>query len=363
MIGRGGWWPGVFAEKSGAPDGKDRMRLMGILLIGFGGVMEGLFSLPVKMTADWSWENIWGAGSLAALLLGPLPLLLFTVPHFSQVYAASPGWAIAWTILFGAGWGLGGIFFGLGVSELGVSLGTSSIMGLIAIGGSVVPFAMQHRGQFVGKTGFGLVAGICVMLIGLTVCARAGNLKLSNGGQPRSNAPAASPGRGLFYCITAGLLSALVNFALIFGAPIEQAAMEHGVAAAAANNAVWAIVFAANYSVNVIYCIFLVRKRGTLMNFSKPATGYYWLLAVAMGLLWAGGIVVYGIGASMEGRYGPVFAFPMMLIVSILTANLAGVLIGEWRGAPVTAKRTMQVGVAIMMAAIVILGVSSSWTD
>ena len=339
------------------------MRLMGILLIALGGVMEGLFSLPVKMTAKWSWENTWGAGSLAALLLGPLPLLLCTVPHFSQVYEASPGWAVALTILFGAGWGLGGIFFGLGVAELGVSLGTSSIMGLIAIGGSVVPFAMQHHGRMIGKTGLGLLAGICVMLAGLAVCARAGNLKLSGGSRPLSNAPAASPGRGLLFCVAAGLLSALVNFALIFGAPIEQAAIEHGVAAAAANNAVWAIVFAANYSVNVIYCVSLLRKRGTWAKFRVPASGFYWLLVVAMGLLWAGGIVVYGMGASMEGRYGPVFAFPMMLIVSILTANLAGVLIGEWRGATVAAKRTMQFGVAIMMAAILILGVSSSWAD
>ena len=93
-----------------------------------------------------------------------------------------------------------------------------------------------------------------------------------------------------------------------------------------------------------------------------PSAGYYWLLAIAMGLLWAGGIVVYGLGASMEGAYGPVFAFPVMLIVSILTGNLTGVLLGEWRGVTTKAKRTMQLGVVIMVAAIIILGGANFWT-
>ena len=323
--------------------------------------MEGLFSLPVKLTPKWSWENIWGSGSLAALLLAPLPLLWLTVPHFAEIYASTPGWTIVAIVLFGAGWGLGGIFFGLGVAELGVSLGTSSIMGLIAIGGSVVPFMMQHNGQFLCRKSLALVAGICVMLVGLAVCSRAGNLKSSADGSPR--APDWSFRRGVLYCVAAGLLSALVNFALIYGAPIARASQARGLPASSANNAVWAIVFAVNYFLNVAYCFYLAQKRGTMAKFSVPSTGYYWLLAVVMGLLWAGGIVVYGIGASMGGPYGPVFAFPVMLIVSILTANLMGVLVGEWRGAPSAAKYTMETGVAIMIAATAILGIASLWTD
>ena len=271
--------------------------------------MEGLFSLPVKLTPRWSWENIWGAGSLAAFLLVPGPLLWLTIPRFWEVYAATPVWTIASTVIFGAGWGLGGIFFGLGVSALGLSLGTSSIMGLIAIGGSVVPLLLQHHDQLLSRSSITLFAGICVMIIGLMVCARAGSLKAANQGPPQVNAVTASFARGAFYCLAAGLLSALVNFALIFGAPLAQTAIARGAAPAAANNAIWAIVFVANYLLNVGYCVYLGWKRGTLKKFMLPSTGYYWLLAIAMGLLWAGGIVVYGLGASMEGAYGPVFAF------------------------------------------------------
>jgi L-rhamnose-H+ transport protein len=338
------------------------MHIAGAVLIVLGGMMEGLFSLPVKLTPKWSWENIWGAGSLAALLLVPGPLLVLTIPRFWEVYGATPAWVIVWTVIFGAGWGLGGIFFGLGISALGLSLGTSAIMGLIAIGGSIVPLLLQHHGQLLSRSGMALLAGIFVMIIGLIVCARAGSLKAADQDSPAASRGLPSFGRGAFYCIAAGLLSALVNFALIFGAPLAQAAIDRGTPPAAANNAIWAIVFATNYLLNIAYCVYLGRKRSSFIKFVLPSTGSYWLLAVAMGLLWAGGIVVYGLGASMQGAYGPVFAFPVMLIVSILTGNLTGVLLGEWRGVTPGAKRAMQLGVVIMVAAIIILGCANSWT-
>jgi len=204
------------------------MHGIGAALILLGGVMEGLFTLPVKLTPKWAWENIWGLGSLAALVLVPLPLLLLTMPQYRAVYAAAPTWAIASTILFGAGWGLGGIFFGLGVAELGLSLGTSSIMGLIAISGSVVPLLLQHHGHMPGSGGTALLAGIAVMLLGLIVCSRAGSLKMPSQGVTASGAAGPSFLRGALYCVAAGLLSALVNFALIFGAPITRAATDAG---------------------------------------------------------------------------------------------------------------------------------------
>jgi L-rhamnose-H+ transport protein len=147
-----------------------------------------------------------------------------------------------------------------------------------------------------------------------------------------------------------------VNFALIFGAPISKPAMAQGLDASTANNAVWALVFTANYIVNFGYCVFLAFRKHTFSKFFAASTGVYWAFAAVMGLIWAGGIVVYGRGASMEGAYGPVFGFPIMLISSILTGNLVGTVLGEWKGAPVRAKGTMRYGVGILVLAIIVLG-------
>jgi L-rhamnose-H+ transport protein len=330
------------------------MHLTGLLLIILGGIMEGLFALPMKFVPKWSWENIWGAGSLAALLLVPWPLALLTVPHLPGVYVASPLSAILLAILFGVGWGLGGVFFGLGVARLGLSIGTSLVMGLVAIGGSVVPMLLQHAEQMASRGGTILLAGIATMIVGLVVCARAVNLRTA-GTEGVKAKSTSSPSIGLFYCLAAGLLSALVNFALIYGAPIARPAVVNGLDLSTANNAVWALVFTSNYVVNLGYCVFKGFSERTLHKFFAKSTTHYWLIAGIMGLLWAGGIVVYGRGASLEGPFGPIFGFPIMLIVSILTGNAAGTLSGEWRGQPWVAKSTMAYGVVVMLLAILIL--------
>ena len=127
-------------------------------------------------------------------------------------------------------------------------------MGTIAIGGSVVPMLLQHKDQLLSKSGAVLLVGIAIMVIGLLVCARAGSLKVGNARAVKAKSQS-SLGLGLVYCVAAGLLSALVNFGLIFGAPIAKPAMAHGLDLATANNAVWALVFTANYLVNLGYCV------------------------------------------------------------------------------------------------------------
>jgi L-rhamnose-H+ transport protein len=226
-------------------------------------------------------------------------------------------------------------------------------MGLIAIGGSVVPLLLDRNLHIAAASEAALACGIALMGLGLMICARAGTLKSADPSRSTRSIPF---GMGLFYCVAAGVLSALVNFALVFGAPIAQPAIARGVNPATANNAVWAIVFTVNYLVNIGYCLFRASRARSLAKFRSDSNLLYWFLAAIMGLLWAGGIVAYGHGASMEGPLGPVFGFPIMLVTSILTGNAAGALMGEWRHAPLRARSTMRWGVCVMVLAIVTLG-------
>jgi L-rhamnose-H+ transport protein len=332
----------------------EQAAAIGFLVIIVGGIMEGVFSLPLKFTPKWAWENIWGAGSLMALLLVPWPLALLTIPDLVNVYSSVNTSTLLLVIIFGAGWGTGGIFFGLGLASVGISIGLSLIMGLIAIGGSVIPLAMQHPEQFGKPAGLVLISGILLMIVGLLVCARAGKIRSAEVTSTRGN----SFRVGLVYCVAAGLLSALVNFGLIFGSPIAESAIRNGAAQSDANNAIWALVFTSNYLVNVGYCIYLAWKNGTANRFMNGAPRY-WLLAMVMGLLWAGGIVVYGIGATRIGQFGAYLGFPVMLISSILAGNVAGAITGEWSSASSHAKRIMGAGVAVLAIAIFVLSYSN----
>ncbi len=336
---------------------------VGLFLVIIGGLMEGSFSLPLKYMPRWGWENSWGAGSLLAILLIAWPVALLTVPGLFQAYAATSTTSLLLALLFGAGWGAGSIFFGLGLAAVGLSLGFSLMMGMIAVGGSLIPLLMQHSEQLTQPGGLPVLAGIVVMILGWVLCARAGQLKEEKGageGAPKTSAVRRVPfARGLAYCLAAGVLSPLLNLAFIYGGEIVNAASSQGADPGSAPNALWALVFTANYGINAGYCVYLMWRRNSFSRFFDKGTGFYWLGVLVMGILWPGGVVVYGVGATRMGAFGAFLGFPILLISSILAGNLLGAITGEWRGSSKRSRRLMIGGIALLFLAIVLLGYSN----
>ena len=329
--------------------------LLGFVLIILGGVMEGSYSFPLKTNPKWTWENTWGAGSLMALVLVPWPLAFWTVPGLGEVYHQSSWPAICWALIFGAGWGLGGVFFGLSVDMVGLSIGYSVILGIIAINGSLTPLLMNEPGKLVTTGGVWFLAAITVMICGIILCAVAGYLKESASRAPREKSPKRTFRVGLAMCIVSGVLSGLVNFALIYGTEITKRAENSGANALSAINALWALVFSSNYLVNVGYCLYLLVRNGTVGSFFKGGTTVYWLRAMLMGVLWSGGVVVYGVGTRKLGKYGAFMGFPALLAVSMLTGNIVGWLGGEWKAAETRSSRAMLAGIGLLLTAIIFL--------
>jgi L-rhamnose-H+ transport protein len=333
---------------------------LGILMVVAGGAMEGLFSLPVTRTPRWQWENTWGLGSLVALLLVPWPVALATIPELRQVYAdVGPG-VVGLTLLFGLGWGLGGIFWGKAIAAVGMALGVSLLMGLINVFGSPVPLAIKEPGKLVQPGGLVLLAAVGVMILGVAVCAAAGRMRQRDLGEQAAGGTVGSAfALGLLFCVVSGVLSAMVNVGFIFGEPIAEAAARHGAGAVAKNNAIWALVFTGNYLVNAMYALAVMVRRRTFSLIATGGSVRYWLWALFMGIAWPAGIILFGIGAGTMGRYGAFVAFPMMLVMAILFGNLAGILTGEWRGTSPRTRATMLAGVLVLFLAFGVFGLSS----
>ena len=336
--------------------------IVGFLLMLAGGICQGIFSFPLKYTAKWEWENTWGAGSLMALLLIPWPLALFTIPGLGEVYASVPPGTIVLALLFGAGWGIGGIFFGKGLKTIGFSIGLALIFGIVSIGGSLIPLAMNHPESFLELPGLVLLSGIVVMIAGLTISAKAGLLK-ERDQQIDATGKIAGTQRGSFrigliFCVLAGLLSSLVNFGFIFGTSLSEAAISLGANPANGGNAILALVFTSNFVVNLVFCIYLLIKNKTFVQFTAKGTGKYWLMTMAMGILWTGGIVIYGMGTTMIGTLGAYLGFPVLMVVAIITGNIFGAVTGEWKGVSSEPKKLMVLGISVLVIAIIILGLS-----
>jgi L-rhamnose-H+ transport protein len=335
----------------------------GIVLVIVGGALEGLFSLGVTRTRGWKWENIWGLGSLIALVLVPWPVALLTVPDLFGVFASVPPWLLVSTFLFGLGWGLGGIFWGKAIAAVGVALGVSLLMGMITIFGSPVPLAINEPAKLMEPGGLTLLAALGVMVVGVVLCAVAGARKdreLSvDAGSPAAQDPSIPFAVGLLFCLLSGVLSAMLNFGLVFGDPIRQAASPPEAPNPFAANAIWAIVFTGNYLVNAGYAFFLMFKNRTLGLISSEGTPTSWFWALFMGTAWPLGVVLFGVGAGKMGEYGAYVGFPMMLLVAILFANLAGALGGEWRGTSSRTRAVMFGGVTVLFVAFAVFSVAN----
>lgn len=337
---------------------------IGIVLVVCGGALEGLFSLGVTRTRGWMWENIWGLGSLIALVLVPWPVALLTVPDLFDVFGSvSPGLLLV-TFLFGIGWGLGGIFWGKAIAAVGVALGVSLLMGMITIIGSPVPLAITEPGTLIEPGGLTLLAALAVMVVGVVLCAVAGARKDKELSADAASTPAQGRSTpftvGLMFCAISGVLSAMLNFGLVFGDPIAQAASPPDAPNPFAANAIWALVFTGNYLVNAGYGFWLMFKNRTLGRIISESSFPNWFWAFFMGISWPLGVVLFGIGAFKMGDYGAFVGFPMLLLVAILFANLAGAVSGEWRGTSSKTRQVMLAGVVVLFLALVVFGAANA---
>ena len=74
-----------------------------------------------------------------------------------------------------------------------------------------------------------------------------------------------------------------------------------------------------------------------------------------MGLLHFASQMAYGFGAYYVGRLGTTIGYAIMIVGSLILANLFGFVMGEWRSAPKVSVHTLYVGLAILVAAVLTL--------
>src|SRR5216683_1790690 len=79
---------------------------LGLALLLVAGIMNASFTLPMKFTRSWSWENTWLAWSIFALILLPPVVTALTVPRLGDVYRDAGLGPSVLAATFGVGWGV-----------------------------------------------------------------------------------------------------------------------------------------------------------------------------------------------------------------------------------------------------------------
>lgn len=312
------------------------------------GMMNGSFAVPMKYSGRWSWENTWLAWSFLGLLIFPAALTVVSVPHAVEIYAAAPLPTLFALAAFGAGWGISQVLFGLGIERAGVAVGFAIVVGLAAAVGTLVPLGLLKGAGALSASGLGVIACVLVVTAGIGICAWAGSKK------PVPVHPGATAGRkrhsGILICVLAGIGGSMVNLGLAFSGPLSNKATF--ISSLDRTNLVWLPLLAAGFASTAVYCCRRLSRNGTWKAFTQRGARTRWLMALLMAVLWLGSVELYGIAAGGLGDWGPVLGWPVFLSASIVTANVWGLLTGEWRNAPVGARHLMWIGVAVTVAAI-----------
>jgi len=346
--------------------------ILGVIYHFIGGFASGSFYMPYKKVRGWHWESYWIIGGLFSWLIVPPLAAWLTVPGFAEIIKATPAGTIKYTILFGVLWGFGGLTYGLGVRYLGMSLGNSVVLGFCSAFGALVPSIYYNLYPKPGKTSFYdllntswgqiVLAGVVLCLLGIYICGRAGMLKereLSDEEKKKSVAEF-SLVKGLIVAIFSGIMSACFNFGIEAGKPMAEAAVAAGFNPLYQNNVTYIVLLWGGLTTNFIWCMILNIKNGSFHDYAdkqSPLAKNY-LLSAAAGTTWFLQFFFYGMGESKLGNGASSWILHMAFI--ILTANMWGIVLREWKGVSPKTKTMITIGIITIILSVMLVGYGNS---
>ncbi|MGF2412656.1 L-rhamnose/proton symporter RhaT [Ferruginibacter sp.] len=354
--------------------------ILGVLFHFIGGFASGSFYMPYKKVKGWSWESFWIVGGLFSWLIVPPLAAYLTIPGFMDIISSSSASVIGSTYFMGLLWGIGGLTYGLGVRYLGVSLGSSIILGLCSVFGAIVPSIYYYFNPKDGKDTiadlFGTTWGLTVMLglllcvIGIVICGKAGGMKDKDLGSTGMDAAGSEfkITKGLILAIISGVLSACFSFGIEAGTTMGITANEMWKAANPAetgeflyrNNVIFVVILWGGLTTNFIWCMILNARNksfGDYTNKKSPLLKNYLLCALG-GTMWFLQFFFYGMGESKMGNGASSWILHMSFI--ILVANMWGIVLKEWKGVTKKTLTTIVIGIAVIIASVIIVGIGNS---
>ncbi|QEC69169.1 L-rhamnose/proton symporter RhaT [Panacibacter ginsenosidivorans] len=357
--------------------------ILGVIFHFIGGFASGSFYMPYKKVKGWHWESFWIVGGIFSWLIVPPLAAYLTIPGFADIIKGASGSTIGLAYMFGVLWGIGGLTYGLGVRYLGVSLGSSIILGLCMVFGAIIPsiyydlFPKEGKDTFSMLTGsqWGLtvLAGLAVCIVGIIICGKAGMMKEKqlvkeatdpHGMETKTEYKFAL---GMFVSIVSGVLSACFNFGLEAGKPMADLANELWKAANPnqgnflyQNNVTYVVVLWGGLTTNFIWCMILNARNKTFNDYTNKQTPLLknYIFSALAGTTWFLQFFFYGMGESKLGNGPSSWILHMAFI--ILTANMWGLVLKEWKGVNKKTITTIVLGIITIIVSVLLVGYGNS---
>ncbi|RXK61558.1 L-rhamnose/proton symporter RhaT [Lacibacter luteus] len=357
--------------------------LLGVIFHFIGGFASGSFYIPYKKVKGWHWESYWIVGGLFSWLIVPPIAAYLTIPGFGDIISGAASSALALTFMFGVLWGIGGLTYGLGVRYLGVSLGSSIILGLCMVFGALIPAIYYDFNPVAGKDTFSamvgstwgltIIGGLLVCVLGIIISGKAGVMKekeLKTSGTDSHGAETSTEfkfGLGMFVAIVSGVLSACFNFGLEAGQEMATVANDAWKAANPGegeflyrNNVIYVVLLWGGLTTNFIWCMILNARNKTFGDYTNQKAPLFknYLFSALAGTTWFLQFFFYGMGESKLGNGPSSWILHMAFI--ILIANMWGLVLREWKGVSKKTITTITVGIVIIILSVLLVGRGNS---
>jgi len=262
-------------------------------------------------------------------------------------------------ILLGAGWGIGGLIFGLSLRYLGVAVGQSIALGTCSAFATLLPAVMMGNKLFTGN-GLILLIAVSIGIAGIWVIGYAISLKSKK--KPDANgkkeAEDFSFGQGVFIAILAGLMSACFGLGIVTADPIRLSAIAMGATPLLAGLPSILIVTIGGFIVNALYSISqnIAHKTGSeyfKVTFGTLSKNVFYC-AVAGGF-WYAQFVGLTMGKSFFAEDSVMFAFSwsILMVLNVAFTTLLAVILKEWKGLGTKTIFIMALGILIIIFSVI----------
>ena len=344
--------------------------VLGVIFHFIGGFASGSFYMPYKKVKGWNWESFWIVGGLFSWLIVPPIAAYLTIPGFVDIIKGTTSSALMITYVFGVLWGIGGLTYGLGVRYLGVSLGSSVILGLCMVFGAIIPAIYYDFNPVQGKdtfsamvsSGWGLtvIVGLLICIVGIIVSGKAGVMKEKEMKEVSTEYKFAL---GMFVAIVSGVLSACFNFGLEAGQVMASVANDAWKAAHPnegeflyRNNVIYVVLLWGGLTTNFIWCMILNARNKSFGDYTKKETPLLknYIFSALAGTTWFLQFFFYGMGESKLGNGPSSWILHMAFI--ILVANMWGLVLKEWKGVSAKTNKTIITGILIIGLSVLVVG-------
>jgi hypothetical protein len=163
----------------------------------------------------------------------------------------------------------------------------------------------------------------------------------------------------VIFCVVSGLFGAAGNLAFGAGTGMATVAIGRGLSAFASSSLVLACLCLFMFLFNAGYAAILLLRNSSLSLLTARGNRHYVFYSAAMGAIWMASFLLYGMGSARMGTLGLTLGWGVFMCTVVASANLVGILTGEWSGAPGTSKRQLAAGLCLLLVAIAGLAASN----